>query len=336
MTENKLPMHVKEIQLDNVNPEYYFYVAKQTAKILKWQIELTNEAGFIAYTKSAKSDECEKFTLKIENNRAYFKSESTGNQSIDWGKNRANVENFITKIEEQKYFFPFDEFEMRIEEQKLKVVLGKDVKPDDILTRFFSAFKPTEGYFITPILINLNIALFIIKAISDDYLVLTEVESLLNWGANYSPYTLQGEWWRLFTNFFVHGGIVHLLMNMFTLFYVGSLLEPYLGKAKFIAAYLLTGLAASVTSLWWNVDVISLGASGAIMGMFGVFLALLTTNITNKFKRRKLLESIILFVFFNLVYGMKPGVDNAAHVGGLVCGIFIGYALVPILRKPVV
>ncbi len=158
--------------------------------------------------------------------------------------------------------------------------------------------------------------------------------SLLNWGANYRPMTLDRQGWRLLTNCFLHIGIFHLIMNMYALMYIGILLEPRLGKARFLAAYLLSGIVASVTSLWWHHLTISAGASGAIFGMYGVFLALLTTSIIDKSARKPLLVSIGIFVGFNLLYGLKGGIDNAAHLGGLVSGFIIGYCLIPGLKKP--
>ncbi|MCP4269697.1 MAG: rhomboid family intramembrane serine protease [Candidatus Brocadiaceae bacterium] len=199
---------------------------------------------------------------------------------------------------------------------------------------FFSIFKPTSGYFITPILINLNLLIFILMAVSGVNILLPDNDSLINWGANFRPVTLEGEWWRLLTSCFLHIGIFHLFMNMYALLYIGVLLEPHLGRTRFTAAYLLTGIAASITSLWWHELTISAGASGAIFGIYGVFLAMLTTNLIEKSARKSLLTSIGIFVVYNLLYGMKDGIDNAAHIGGLISGLMIGYSFYPTLKKP--
>jgi rhomboid protease GluP len=103
------------------------------------------------------------------------------------------------------------------------------------------------------------------------------------------------------------------------------MLEPYLGRTRFITAYLLTGIFASVVSLWWHDNSVSAGASGAIFGMYGVFLAMLTTHIIDKAARGPMLRSIGIFVVYNLAGGMKSGIDSAAHIGGLLSGIGIGY-----------
>jgi hypothetical protein len=114
----------------------------------------------------------------------------------------------------------------------------------------------------------------------------------------------------------------------------GVYLEPMLGKTKYIIAYLVTGIFASLASLWWHSEgVNSAGASGAIFGLYGVFLSLLFTNLIPKQMRSSLLQSIGVFVVFNLIYGTKSGIDNAAHIGGLLSGLIIGFIFYPLLKK---
>jgi rhomboid protease GluP len=123
-------------------------------------------------------------------------------------------------------------------------------------------------------------------------------------------------------------------MNMYALLYVGIFLEPLLGRIRFTVAYLATGVAASLISLWWHDNTISAGASGAIFGMYGVFLFMLLTNIIAKDVRKSMLQSIGIFIGYNLLFGLKAGVDNAAHIGGLVSGFAIGAILYISVRQP--
>jgi len=196
-------------------------------------------------------------------------------------------------------------------------------------------FIPVKGYFITPILIFINIAVFILMVCSGINFIEPDAESMLLWGANFKPITLNGEWYRLFTNCFLHFGILHLLLNMYALAYIGVLLEPRLGKSRFLSGYIMSGLLASIASLWYNDFVVSAGASGAIFGMYGVFLALLSTNMIEKSVRKDLLTSIGIFVVLNLFNGFaQKGIDNAAHIGGLAGGLIIGFLFIPGLLKP--
>ncbi|HEY4289532.1 MAG TPA: rhomboid family intramembrane serine protease [Puia sp.] len=199
----------------------------------------------------------------------------------------------------------------------------------------FSVFDPKGKHLITAIIIGLNVLVFIAMAFSGINLMEPTSENLLNWGANFRPITLQGEWWRLLTCCFLHIGIFHLLINMYALLYIGILLEPLLGRTRYGVAYLLTGLLSSIASLAWNAYTVSAGASGAIFGVYGVFLALLTMpHLIHPQIRKPLLKSMGWFVVLNLGIGVTGIVDTAGHAGGLVSGLLIGYAFYPSLRKP--
>ncbi len=215
-------------------------------------------------------------------------------------------------------------------------IVTEETKPSakEKMDNFFGMFVPKEGYFITPIIVIINVVIFILMAITGVGVFEPDTQSLIDWGANYKPETLDGEWWRLLTCCFLHIGVIHLLLNMYALISIGILLEPLMKKTNFLIAYLLTGVAASTTSLWWHANTVSAGASGAIFGMYGVFLAMLTTNLIEKEERQEQLKSILVFVGYNLVYGLKGGVDNAAHIGGLLSGFAIGYGFYFILKNP--
>lgn len=336
------PKHIQEFKINNINKHHFLVLAIEAAHQLNWDVSFKSETGFIAYTKFSLSSFSEEVTVKIDNDTAHIKSECTGTQFLDWGKNKDNVEALISKIKYLKNHFSEEE----IAEKHNAISQDFASTEEDVLskppstsrekiTNFLSIFKPTEGYFVTPILININLLVFIVMIISGVNIFIPENQDLVNWGANFKPITLEGQWWRLFTACFLHIGILHLLFNMYALLYVGLLLEPYLGKARFIAAYFLSGITASLVSLWWNDAIISAGASGAIFGMYGVFLALLTSNLLDKSVKNALMTSIVVFVGYNLLNGLKPnsGIDNAAHIGGLLSGMAIGYAFIPSLKQ---
>jgi rhomboid protease GluP len=335
------PKQVREISLEDLSSEQFLVIALKTAEKLGWNIGSINKSGFAAYTKISMASFSEEVNIQISNGTALLKSECTGNQLMDWGKNRENITKFIESFNLLKQSTTPEEVEQRYEELKKSFGSEEDdfinhrpISAKEKLTGIFSVFVPVRGYFITPLLIDLNIALFVMMALTGVNVLMPDAESLLKWGANFRPITLEGEWWRLLTSCFLHIGIFHLLMNMYALLYIGLLLEPYLGKAKFLTAYLLTGIAASASSLWWNDLTISAGASGAIFGMYGVFLALLTTDIIEKSARKSLLVSIGVFVLYNISNGLRSGgIDNAAHLGGLISGIIAGYAFVPGINK---
>jgi rhomboid protease GluP len=329
------PKHIQEISLEGLSTEEFLALAIEAAKLETWEIGTVKKNGFIAYSGFSLSSYGEEIKMVIENGNATIKSECTGSQILDYGRNKNNVGNLIINIRNLKEKLSPEEL------TELKNALS--IKEDDLLPEstletkskvsdILAIFRPTEGYFITPILININIVVMIIMIMTGVHPLNPTGEDLVWWGANYRAVTLDGGWWRLLTCCFLHIGIVHLLMNMYALLYIGVLLEPILGRTRFLVAYLVTGIAASATSLAWHDLIISAGASGAIFGMYGIFLAMLTTNLIEKSARKAMLSSILIFVGYNLLYGSQGSVDNAAHIGGLVSGMLVGYIFYPALK----
>ena len=216
----------------------------------------------------------------------------------------------------------------------------KEGKPDkqaqEELKAFFEFLKPREGYYVTPILIYSNLGIFVLMAVLGLGFISFKGQDLLNWGANYGPLTESGDWWRLLTSTFLHGGLMHVLANMYGLLFVGIFLEPLLGKTKFLTIYLLTGLLASIASIWWYEATISVGASGAIFGLYGLFLAFMLTKVFPAEFGKAFLVSTVIFVGYNLLMGLVGGIDNAAHIGGLLSGFTIGLVLYPTIKKEVI
>ncbi len=334
------PKHQEIIEIIDLSEKEFIVIALEVVKKLGWNSSYISEKGFIAYTKFSMSSYGEELKITVNATNVTIKSECTGSQLMDWGKNKKNVEDFVFTYNQIKSTFSKDELDEKIIEIKQKFILSEQdvlnqapLNTKEKLSGFFSIFKPTKGFYITPILLNLNILVFIVMAFSGVNIFMPESEQLLAWGANFKPATLNGQWWRLFTCYFLHIGIFHLLMNMYALLYIGVLLEPILGTARFLSAYVVAGIGASLTSLLWHDLTISAGASGAIFGMYGVFLAMLTTNHIEKSARKALLTSIAVFVGYNLLNGIKGGIDNAAHIGGLLSGVIIGYVFYPSLKE---
>ena len=149
--------------------------------------------------------------------------------------------------------------------------------------------------------------------------------NLLKYGANYQAYIQTGEWYRLFSCIFIHASILHLLLNMYALKIIGSQIESFLGKIRFVIVFIISGLIGSLFSAILTKSV-SVGASGAIFGILG-------SLIYFSYHYRLLLGSslkyeILPVVIFNLGIGLFiPGVDIWAHIGGLVGGIFATMAV---------
>ncbi|MBD1391936.1 rhomboid family intramembrane serine protease [Mucilaginibacter glaciei] len=334
------PKHIENLPLDDLNQQQFIVLAIEAIETLKWRVDYVSPNGIIAYTNKGIFATNAAIEIKITDGYAILKSESTGSEMFDLGKNKKFIRAFISVFNELKLSLSLEEIESRYNElcetflpEEEDILNMPPPTTTDKIKNLFSIFRPTHGYYITPLLININIAIFLMMLLAGVNILTPDNTSLISWGANFRPITLDGQWWRLVTNCFLHIGILHLIFNMYALVYIGILLEPYLGSKRFVAAYLLIGIVASTTSLAWHQLTISAGASGAIFGLYGVFLALLTTNLIDKKSRKPLLTSIGVFVVFNLLNGFKAGIDNAAHVGGLLSGIVIGYAFIPSLKS---
>ena len=159
---------------------------------------------------------------------------------------------------------------------------------------------------------------------------------LVRWGADFSPLTLSGEWWRLFTSTFVHIGIIHIALNMWCLWSLGPVLERLMGCKAFLLTYVVCGIAGSEASLVWKPLGGGAGASGAIFGIAGAFLSFLVFKkapISPEFAKGRL-KSVAVFIFYNLFFGaVALRVNNAAHVGGLIAGLILGAVLPCVLRR---
>ncbi len=141
----------------------------------------------------------------------------------------------------------------------------------------------------------------------------------------------RGEYWRLWSVTLLHGNYLHLFFNMYALYLAGMLVEQLYGPSIFALIYLLAAAAGSVGSFVFGGDIPSVGASGAIFGLFGVLLAVSRTHHPVLDRRGQLLLGQMgILIVLNLVFGfMVPGIDISAHIAGLIAGLWLGFILVP-------
>jgi rhomboid protease GluP len=197
-------------------------------------------------------------------------------------------------------------------------------------------FWPTRQCWAVPVLIDLNLLVWLAMTLSGVSGTAPTGHELARWGSNVSGLTWPGQPWRLVTSLFVHGGITHLLLNMASLWLLGVLLEARTGGRRLLAAYLASGVAASAATLWYHSGGInSTGASGAIFGLYGLLLMLLISKkiVLDKWDRRGMLGLVLYLVLSNLISGLTGNIDNIAHVGGLLMGLLVAVPLQLSLRR---
>ena len=192
-------------------------------------------------------------------------------------------------------------------------------------------FEPTKKSVNVVIVAVTVIAFFVMqfweKSITEGTFYGHTIEFLLEHGALYGPGIREGEWYRLITHLFLHGDIWHLGNNMLILFCLGNALEHYVGKIPFVIVYFFSGILAGLGSVVYNTNsTVSVGASGAVFGVVGAMIWLVLRN-------RGRLEGftgprMIMFVLMSVYAGfVDQGVDNAAHIAGLIAGFLLAMLL---------
>jgi membrane associated rhomboid family serine protease len=200
------------------------------------------------------------------------------------------------------------------------------------LPRWLQTFVPTKEIKVTPVIISVNVLMYFIMVLNGVHPLTPQSNDLLAWGASSASEIGDGEYWRLFTSNYLHYGLVHLAVNMLSLNNLGRMLEQFIGSWRIAVIYTLAGIFACAVSIWWNPYPVGAGASGAILGVAGILLALLTTNLIEKTARFRMLRSMMISVAMMVLIGFIPNVDNAAHIAGAAAGMLGGYFIYPELR----
>jgi membrane associated rhomboid family serine protease len=189
----------------------------------------------------------------------------------------------------------------KVQRQVQRVARGARIRPTDAI--------------VTKILVGLNVIVYLITVAQGSGLN-DPGGSLFNKWLLYGPAIDHGDWWRLITAAFLHGGLIHIAFNMLALWWLGAPVEMVLGRARFIGLYLVSGLAGSAGALVANPNAFTVGASGAIFGLLGAGLILewqATGSIAGNYLTLILINLAISFAV--------PGISIGGHVGGLIGGI---------------
>ena len=179
------------------------------------------------------------------------------------------------------------------------------------------------------LIISINIFVYILTCVYSSSILIINNNILIDWGALIYNLNIEQQLWRLIVYQFLHADILHLILNMSILYMIGISLLRYISQRIFIIIYILSGIIASICSILFSSHLITVGASGSILGIFGFYYFLLYNykrkNNGNKQLTTKLLI-VNLSISFLLIYGFIIGqTNNAIHIGGLLSGIIIGF-----------
>jgi len=190
-----------------------------------------------------------------------------------------------------------------------------------------------RDYPVTTALLAINLAVFVGMVVTGAGFLDFDPRAALRWGGNYGPWTLNGDWWRLITAGFVHGGLLHIAFNMWCLWSLGQLSERLFGRFQTFFIYILTGVGGALLSIAHNPRNLEVGASGAIFGIAGALLAgVKFGNLAiSAGEKRSVFSSMVFFVGINFALGaglmgniFSANIDNFCHLGGFVTGLLMG------------
>ncbi len=318
-----------EVWLENMNSEY------KLVRIVSRYIHNNEQLKFNRFRSNQIAKKLKMKTLSFKMNMLSIYTNLGDNVSTLEESNTNNLSVFIKSIADVKKnptilkIFP-DIVEKTNHDEKGMELLFKIT--DDInstnerknkkMEKIFSSKKPI----ITEIIITICVIMFFVSGMGFD------LNSLLYFGANSSLLVRSGEIFRLITYMFLHAGFIHIFLNMYSLYIVGTKVEDFFGKWKYIIIYLFSGICGGLLSIGLNQNVISVGASGAIFGLFG---ALIYFGYTYRGYVGAIIKSqIVPIVIYNLIIGFFiPGIDMWGHVGGLFAGMLTANMLGTIENK---
>ena len=206
----------------------------------------------------------------------------------------------------------------------LEIIKKHNIKKGTINNK--KVFDNFKYYPVTSILILINIIVFIITAIASRGILDINTTVLVDFGAKVNYLINKGQVWRFITCAFLHGGIIHIAFNMYSLFVIGTVIERIYGWKKYLGIYLFSSITSSLLGYILDPTTISVGASGAIFGILGAFLWFALKE--KEHLQKGVLGNIIAVILLNLYIGLtSQSIDNLGHIGGFLGGFIISIPL---------
>lgn len=311
-----------EIWLENLDEDY------KVVRIVSNYIHNDEQFNFDVFKTNRIVKKIKKKTLSFSMNTLSIFLDMGDNVSYDFSNEKGNLcikidkEDDFKKNNILKKVFPDLSSKLKYSEEGFELFskITNDINEHNRrdANRINSIFK-SDFPMITYILIAINVILFIIPLLFGEY------NSLINNFCVNASLIRSGQYYRILTGIFLHGSILHLLFNCYALFVIGSQVENFMGKFKYLIIYLFSGICGSIFSMIFS-SYPSIGASGAIFGLMG---ALVYFGYHYRVYLGNVVKSqIIPLILLNLCIGfLSSGIDNFAHIGGLIGGSLISIAV---------
>ena len=309
-----------EIWLENMDEDY------KIVRIVSNYIHNDEQFRFDMFKTKRIVKKIQKKTFSLHINTLSFFLDLGDNVNLSSSKALENVnvqdEDDITSSDVVKDYYPDLSKKLVFNEDgvQLFMKISDDIsKHNKVDAEHIESVFKMKYPIVTYLLIALNVILYVIPVLTNSY------DTIINNFCVYGPLIKAGQYYRIITGAFLHGGILHLAFNCYALYVIGSQLESYLGKVRYLIVYLFSAVTASLFSMIFSSNP-SIGASGAIFGLMG---ALVYFGYHYRVYLGNVLKSqIIPLILFNLLIGaLSTGIDNFAHIGGLIGGLLITSAL---------
>lgn len=309
-----------EIWLENMDEDY------KIVRIVSNYIHNDEQFRFDMFKTKRIVKKIQKKTFSLHINTLSFFLDLGDNVNLSSSKALENVnvqdEDDITSSDVVKDYYPDLSKKLVFNEDgvQLFMKISDDIsKHNKVDAEHIESVFKMKYPIVTYLLIALNVILYIVPVLTNSY------DTIINNFCVYGPLIKAGQYYRIITGAFLHGGILHLAFNCYALYVIGSQLESYLGKVRYLIVYLFSAVTASLFSMIFSSNP-SIGASGAIFGLMG---ALVYFGYHYRVYLGNVLKSqIIPLILFNLLIGaLSTGIDNFAHIGGLIGGLLITSAL---------
>jgi membrane associated rhomboid family serine protease len=190
-------------------------------------------------------------------------------------------------------------------------------------TKVRTISTPSDEPIATYVLIAINVLAFLGSLAGGGGVATRGGGSVIDNGALFGPDVANGEYWRLVTSGFLHAGLIHIAFNMYLLYILGTLLEPAIGRGRFLVLYFTSLLGGSLGALLLSPDSVTVGASGAVFGLMGGFIVIMRARGGDVMG-----SGIPFLIGLNLLLSLRPGISIGGHIGGLIAGVIVAYVLV--------
>ncbi len=315
--------YVKKVPADGLNNWEIFSIAEQACKDIDWDYLIVDEKTFTATTPTHWTLSEQIIKVIADNGDIIFESQSESLDLYEAGRNKKNIEEqLLPAFKKARKRVSYEELQFAANALKAETI--RQIRSGNRISSEKMTFG-IRGHQVSFSLIAVNLLVYFVMVFRGVNYLNPAVEDIIRWGGNLKFNVTSGEWWRLVTAVFVHIGIFPLVINMFGLYFIGLMVEPILGKLKYLIAYLCCGVIAGLVSILWAKEGVTAGASGAVLGMFGVLLAFATTSYINKKFPAIWAGCISAYVVFTIISGLQGASDNAADIGGFVAGGAVGY-----------